>query len=111
MLELTGNAIGAMKRAIGGSRGDATGIRISLITGTCAEMKFKLDLEAAAKDGDEVQACHDFSIFIDPAVAKLIDGTRVDYVESLDGGAFTFQNPQAESTCVCGKSFTPSSAS
>lgn len=111
MLEVTASAIGAMKRAIDGSKGEAKGIRISLIPGSCAEMKFKLDLEPEAKTSDDVQTCDGFAIFIDPAAAPLINGTRVDYVDSLDGGAFTFQNPQAESTCVCGKSFTPSTIS
>lgn len=108
MLEITESASGAMKRAVNSSHGEAKGIRVSLVPGSCADLKFKLDLEGVAKNGDEVQLCDGFSIYIDPAATGLIDGTRVDYVENLDGGTFTFQNPQAESTCVCGKSFTPS---
>ena len=47
-------------------------------------------------------------MFVNRNAAGLIRGTRIDYVESLEGGSFIFQNPNAESTCVCGRSFTPS---
>lgn len=107
MLEVTESAAGAMKRAIERSQGDATGLRVSLVDSTCAEMKFKLDLAKEAGEGDGIFKYDGFSIFIDKATGDLIKGTRVDYVESLDGGGFIFQNPLAESTCVCGKSFTP----
>ncbi|MBK8174371.1 MAG: iron-sulfur cluster assembly accessory protein [Rhodospirillales bacterium] len=107
MLELTENAAGAIKRAIERSQEDSSGLRVTLVDGGCAEMKFKLDLVREASAGDGVFNYDGFSIFIDPATGDLIKGTRVDYVENLDGGSFVFQNPQAESTCVCGKSFTP----
>jgi Iron-sulfur cluster assembly accessory protein len=109
MLEITEKAAGAMQRAIDGSQGEAKGIRISLVPGSCAELKFKLELEPAAKDDDNIVKCGDVALFIDMETGKMIGGTRVDYVESLDGGAFVFQNPHAASTCVCGKSFTPAS--
>jgi len=45
-------------------------------------------------------------IFVNRCATGLIKGTRIDYVESLEGGSFIFQNPNVESTCVCGQSFT-----
>ncbi len=107
MLEMTDTAVGAIQRAVGRSQGEAKGVRLALVAGSCAELKFKLDLEADAKPGDEIFDYDGFSLFIDREAGPLIKGTRVDYVENLEGGGFVFQNPGAESTCVCGKSFTP----
>jgi iron-sulfur cluster assembly accessory protein len=108
MLELTASAVSAFKRAIGHDQDEAKGVRITLVPSGCAELKFKLDLVPAAAEGDNVFETQGVALFVDQKATGLIKGTRIDYAESLQGGAFIFQNPNAESTCVCGKSFTPS---
>src|SRR5271165_2024024 len=108
MLELTDDASNALKRAIERDQGEAKGVRIALVPSGCAEFRFKLDLAPAAKDTDNIFETQGVTIFVNRAAINLIKGTRVDYVESLEGGSFIFQNPNAESTCVCGRSFTPS---
>ena len=108
MLELTENAASAFKRALVQSQGDAKGVKISLVPSECAEHRFKLDLAVAAGEGESAFETQGIAFFANQTTTGLIKGTRIDYVESLEGGSFTFQNPNAESTCVCGKSFTPS---
>ena len=106
ILELTENATQALKRAIG--RDEGKGVRVALVPSGCAEFRFKLDLAPAAKDGEIVFETDGVAIFVNRRSIGLINGTRIDYAESLEGGSFIFQNPNAESTCVCGRSFTPS---
>jgi iron-sulfur cluster assembly protein len=108
MLELTENAASALKRAIGRDQGEAKGVRIALVPSGCAEFRFKLDLAPAARDSESVFETSGVPIFVNRTATGFIKGTRIDYVESLEGGSFIFQNPNAESTCVCGRSFTPS---
>jgi iron-sulfur cluster assembly accessory protein len=108
MLELTENAASALRRAIGRDQGEAKGVRLALVPSGCAEFRFKLDLAPAAKDGESVFETGGVAMFVNQAVTGFIKGTRIDYAESLEGGSFIFQNPNAESTCVCGRSFTPS---
>jgi iron-sulfur cluster assembly protein len=108
MLELTENAANALKRAISRDQGDAKGVRLALVPSGCAEFRFKLDLAPAAKDGDSAFETGGVVMFVNRTAIGYIKGTRIDYVESLEGGSFIFQNPNAESTCVCGRSFTPS---
>jgi iron-sulfur cluster assembly protein len=45
-------------------------------------------------------------VFVDQASLLYLDGARVDYVESLEGSGFKFENPQVKSTCGCGSSFS-----
>jgi iron-sulfur cluster insertion protein len=45
-------------------------------------------------------------LFVDPLSYQYLDGTEIDYVESLQGAGFKFQNPNVKSTCGCGSSFS-----
>lgn len=44
-------------------------------------------------------------VFIDPDSQPLLSGMTIDFVESLEGSGFTFDNPNAGTKCGCGKSF------
>lgn len=45
-------------------------------------------------------------LFIDQASLLYLDGVSVDYVETLEGSGFKFNNPNVKSTCGCGSSFS-----
>ena len=45
-------------------------------------------------------------VYVDPKSALFVDGTQIDYHESLMGSGFAFSNPNATGTCGCGTSFT-----
>jgi iron-sulfur cluster assembly protein len=105
VLELTVNAAKAFKRVIRRDQ-EAKGVRLALVPSGYAELQFKLDLAPAADDDETTIEASGVPIFVNRVAAGLIKGTRIDYVESPEGGSFIFQNPNAESTCVCGQSFT-----
>ena len=44
-------------------------------------------------------------VYVDQASLLYLDGAEVDYVESLEGSGFKFNNPEVKSTCGCGSSF------
>jgi iron-sulfur cluster assembly accessory protein len=46
------------------------------------------------------------NVFIDQASLLYLDGVEVDYVESMEGAGFKFNNPNVKSTCGCGSSFS-----
>ena len=48
----------------------------------------------------------DLRVFIDQASMLYLDGAEVDYVETLEGSGFKFNNPNVKSTCGCGSSFS-----
>ena len=58
-------------------------------------------------EGDEViDAGDDVRVFVDSASQVLLAGMQIDFVESLEGAGFVFENPNAQSSCSCGKSFS-----
>jgi iron-sulfur cluster assembly protein len=105
VLELSESAAKVLKRVIRRDVGQAKAIRLTLIPSGCAELQFKLDLASEANEDETTIEASGVSIFVSQSVTGLIKGTRIDYVEKLEGGNFIFQNPNAASTCGCGQSF------
>lgn len=105
MIELTETAVSALRSAIAAAPAPIAGLRITVQPGGCSGNKYEMGLVQAAEEGDVVGESRGLAIFIDPASVPLLAGTTIDYVESLEGAGFSFSNPQAKSTCGCGKSF------
>jgi iron-sulfur cluster assembly protein len=55
---------------------------------------------------DKTYKFGDLQLFIDQASLLYLDGVQVDYVETLEGSGFKFNNPNVKSTCGCGSSFS-----
>lgn len=105
MVTLTTAAVSTLERVLAKSGPLATGLRIMVTDGGCAGLKYVMGLESAAGAGDRVVDCGGVRLFIDPDSQPHLDGVVVDYVETLEGGGFRFDNPKAARTCGCGKSF------
>jgi iron-sulfur cluster assembly protein len=61
--------------------------------------------ENAAGLLDKTYNFEGLNVFIDQASMLYLDGAEVDYVETLEGSGFKFNNPNVKSTCGCGSSF------
>jgi iron-sulfur cluster assembly accessory protein len=64
-----------------------------------------MGLVAATANGDVTVEASGVTVFIDPASVPHLEGTTVDFVIGMEGSGFVFDNPQARSSCSCGKSF------
>jgi iron-sulfur cluster assembly protein len=106
-IELTDRAVQQV-RGLLSAREDLAGfgLRVAVEPGGCAGYQYELALDLSADDGDVVLGSHGFNVFVDPTSAPLLDGIRIDYVESLARSGFTFDNPNASRACGCGTSFT-----
>ena len=58
-------------------------------------------------EGDQVIEAQGVKVLVDPMSLKHLDGAEVDYKDDLMGGGFAIKNPNAQSSCGCGSSFTP----
>lgn len=106
MVTLTQAAVTTLEGVLARSGQDARGLRIAVTDGGCAGHKYQMGLERDAADGDAVLEFGGVLVFVDPASQPYLDGVVVDFVESLEGSGFRFDNPKAASTCGCGKSFS-----
>jgi len=81
------------------------GLRISVQSGGCSGYQYMMGLVSQIEPDDLMFENRGMKVFIDPASVPLLRGTTIDFVVSLQGSGFTFDNPQAKSSCSCGKSF------
>ena len=80
-------------------------LRIAVQPGGCSGMRYALFFDDRQLDGDVIASLHDVPVRIDKMSAPYLRGTRIDWVDSLQGAGFSIDNPNAESTCACGDSF------
>jgi iron-sulfur cluster assembly protein len=105
VVQLTESAANALRAAIAGAGTAVEGLRIAVEAGGCAGFQYSMGLISQIEPGDLIFERDGLKVFVDPASAPLLRGTTIDYVVSLQGTGFTFDNPQAQSHCSCGKSF------
>ena len=84
------------------------GLRVFVAGGGCSGMQYGMAIEGEPGEFDSVIETHGVKVFIDPTSMMYLSGASIDYVESLMGGGFRIDNPNAVSTCGCGHSFRTS---
>ena len=81
-------------------------LRLAVDGGGCAGFTYKFELAAAAESDDTVAVTDGVTLVVDPVSLELVKGSAVDFVEDLGGAAFKVTNPNAQSGCGCGSSFS-----
>jgi iron-sulfur cluster assembly protein len=84
------------------------GLRVFVAGGGCSGMQYGMAIEKEPGEFDSVIETHGVKVFIDPTSMMYLSGASIDYVDSLMGGGFRIDNPNAVSTCGCGHSFRTS---
>jgi len=80
-------------------------LRLFVTGGGCSGMQYGMAFEEKPQDYDEVVEQDGVRLIIDPTSLHYLKGATVDFVDSLMGGGFRIDNPNAVSTCGCGHSF------
>jgi len=84
------------------------GLRIFVSGGGCSGMQYGMALDGDAGENDYVINSEGVKIFVDSVSMMYLSGALVDYEDSLMGGGFRIDNPNAASSCGCGHSFKAS---
>ncbi|MBB4304405.1 iron-sulfur cluster assembly accessory protein [Rhodobium orientis] len=105
MLTLTDKARETIDRLIASADQPLTGLKIAVNSGGCSGLQYGMALVETPAADDQVVDCNGTKVYVDPLSVEILSGTTIDFVESLEGSGFTFDNPNAASKCACGKSF------
>ena len=81
-------------------------IRVSVTSGGCSGLSYKMDFDNKPATNDEVFIDKGIKIVVDPKSILYLFGTTLDFTEGLSGKGFYFDNPNASRTCSCGESFS-----
>jgi iron-sulfur cluster assembly accessory protein len=79
-------------------------LRVYVEGGGCAGMQYGMVFDEQRAE-DLVVEFFGVTVLVDAMSADHLQGAVIDYVDALTGGGFKITNPQAQSTCGCGKSF------
>lgn len=82
------------------------GLRVKVVAGGCSGFSYDLAFDDQKQPNDQVFESNGVKIFVDNRSLQHLDGTELDYVDTMLGRGFTFNNPNAKSSCGCGSSFT-----
>lgn len=85
-------------------------LRVFVSGGGCSGMQYGMAFEEAPREFDKVVNVEGVRLLIDPTSLMYLEGATIDYVDSLMGGGFRIENPNAVSTCGCGHSFRTSNS-
>lgn len=80
-------------------------LRVFVETGGCSGFQYGMSFDSPKADDTELTS-EGVTFLIDPASHAYMDGSRIDFDDGLQGKGFEIQNPNAQSTCGCGKSFS-----
>jgi len=102
---LTPNAIAKVKEIMAQQNPVPAGLRVGVVGGGCSGFSYSMSFENAAGMMDKTFDMDGLKVFVDATSIMYLNGCRVDYVETLEGAGFKFENPNVKSTCGCGSSF------
>ena len=80
------------------------GLRVGVRGGGCSGFQYSLALDEQ-REGDQVFEHDGIKVLVDQASLRYVDGSTVDYTESMMGAGFEVQNPNVVASCGCGSSF------
>jgi len=104
-ITLTKKAEEKVKEILSEQPDNYAGLRIQVVGGGCSGFQYGMSFDDRKPDDTEIQS-EGVKIIIDPTSLAYLEGTSIDFDDGLHGKGFELKNPNAQSTCGCGKSFS-----
>jgi iron-sulfur cluster assembly protein len=105
VLLVTPSAVNVIKTLLEQRQIPNHALRVFVSGGGCSGMQYGMAFEETPRDFDRVVAVEGVRLIVDPTSLMYLQGSTIDYVDSLMGGGFRIENPNAVSSCGCGHSF------
>ncbi len=104
-IRLTNSAVETVKNLLVQKEVPNHGLRVFVSGGGCSGMQYGMALEAEPRPYDHVVEQDGVKVFVDPTSMMYLSNATIDYEDSIMGGGFKIENPNAVSSCGCGSSF------
>jgi iron-sulfur cluster insertion protein len=86
---------------------EQTKVRVFVQGGGCSGMEYGFTFDDEKNEDDWEIPAGTSTVLIDSMSAQYLQSAEIDYVEDITGARFKINNPNAETTCGCGSSFSP----
>ena len=81
-------------------------LRVFISGGGCSGFQYGFTFDETVEAGDSQVENQGVKLLVDPMSVQYLMGAEIDYKEDLQGAQFIIRNPNAQTTCGCGQSFT-----
>ena len=81
-------------------------LRVFISGGGCSGFQYGFTFDEAIEEGDSQVENQGVKLLVDPMSVQYLMGAEIDYKEDLQGAQFIIRNPNAQTTCGCGSSFS-----
>ncbi len=105
-LIITDNAAAKIHELISEENNPNLRLRVYIVGGGCAGFQYGFTFETTQNLDDTIINKNDIAVIVDAMSLQYLDGSTVDYVNNLQGAHFVVKNPNANTTCGCGSSFS-----
>ena len=107
MLQLSDTAVNKVNEIISQQEPKPEALRVSVVGGGCSGFQYSMAFENNKMPLDkEFSFEGGLKVFVDQASLLYLENVKIDYVETMEGAGFKFDNPNVTSTCGCGSSFS-----
>lgn len=104
LVTFTNKAANRVKELL--SNNNNLNLRVYIIGGGCSGFQYKFILDKKINEDDLKIKKEGVTLIIDPLSLQYLIGGKIDYIENIEGSKFIVYNPNAETTCSCGSSFS-----
>ncbi|MCH2415270.1 MAG: iron-sulfur cluster assembly accessory protein [Acidimicrobiales bacterium] len=81
-------------------------LRVAVRPGGCSGFSYEMYFDTDKAEDDVEKLFDEVRVVVDPSSAELLVGATLDFKDGLNGAGFAIDNPNAQKTCGCGKSFS-----
>jgi iron-sulfur cluster assembly accessory protein len=106
MITVTPVATTKVKEIMGQQNPAPVALRVAVVGGGCSGFSYHMAFENAENPTDNVYEFDGLKVLVDQMSEMYLEGVSIDYIETLEGAGFKFNNPNVKSTCGCGSSFS-----
>jgi iron-sulfur cluster insertion protein len=106
MIEITATAIEKIKDILAEENNPKLKVRMFVQGGGCSGFQYGFTLDNEVNEDDFTIENTNNLLVVDSMSMQYLTGARVNYKDDLTGSQFVIENPNAETTCGCGSSFS-----
>jgi len=106
VITLTDTAASKVKDLIEAEGEPNLALRVAVRPGGCSGFSYEMFFDTDVADDDNLTDFAGVRVVVDASSAELLQGATLDYKDGLQGAGFAIENPNAQRSCGCGKSFS-----
>jgi iron-sulfur cluster insertion protein len=106
VITLTDTAATKVKDLIEAEGEPNLALRVAVRPGGCSGFSYEMFFDSDVADDDNLVDYSGVRVVVDSSSAELLEGATLDYKDGLQGAGFAIENPNAQRSCGCGKSFS-----